>query len=238
MSLKLTGTMLFLTVLACLAFSYPKASVQAQGPIFAAPDSGSQSLAAIVYSQPPTVTGILLQSSRWVTNTDDDQYVWNDFTLPVTQMMTDVNWRGGYDPSHDGFGGPVADFTVAIYPSIVGGSSQTLSIRPSSNTRWEETLARRLLGHSPAQRCTTTNSACPPHSRPRAGTKYWVQIEAFQQNVPDWGIAAGTGGDGKYFRRIANVGDIYYQIGSGDAAFTLLGPLTFVQTIYLPLIIN
>jgi len=50
-----------------------------------------------------------------------------------------------------------------------------------------------------------------------AGTKYWIQIEALQHAIPDWEIAAGTGGNGRYFRRSA-YGD---QNVTGDAAFSL-----------------
>jgi hypothetical protein len=51
-----------------------------------------------------------------------------------------------------------------------------------------------------------------------AGTKYWIQIEALQHAIPDWFIAAGAGGDGKYYRRIPHG---QYQTVDGDAAFSL-----------------
>jgi uncharacterized membrane protein len=52
-----------------------------------------------------------------------------------------------------------------------------------------------------------------------------VQIEAIQNGIPDWGLAAGTGGDNKHFRGMAVAGDIHYDAPAGDAAFTLLGPV-------------
>jgi hypothetical protein len=54
-----------------------------------------------------------------------------------------------------------------------------------------------------------------------AGTKYWVRIEASQQGIPDWGLSSGTGGSGKYFRKMVNVSDVYYAIVSGDTTFSL-----------------
>jgi spore coat protein A, manganese oxidase len=57
------------------------------------------------------------------------------------------------------------------------------------------------------------------------GVKYWVQIEAFQHGIPDWSIAAAASGDGRYFRRIAAVGDTYYQLVPGDATFSLIGSI-------------
>ena len=54
-----------------------------------------------------------------------------------------------------------------------------------------------------------------------ASSNYWIQIEATQQGIPDWGIATGTG-NGYHFLRTAYVGDIFFTLGAGDAAFTLL----------------
>ena len=57
-----------------------------------------------------------------------------------------------------------------------------------------------------------------------AGTTYWVQIEALHGGIPNWGLAAGAGGNNKHFRGVANAGDIFYQLAPGDVAFALLGP--------------
>jgi hypothetical protein len=56
-----------------------------------------------------------------------------------------------------------------------------------------------------------------------AGALYWVQIEAVQSAVPDWGLAQGTKpvGDGhwEYFKQI-NV----FSTSAGDTAFEVIGP--------------
>jgi hypothetical protein len=54
-----------------------------------------------------------------------------------------------------------------------------------------------------------------------AGRKYWIQIEALQNDYPDWAIVAGTGGDGSHFMRMAYVGHFGNSSAPGDAAFTL-----------------
>ena len=75
--------------------------------------------------------------------------------------------------------------------------------------------------------------ALPAPFQAAAGTKYWVQIEAYQPGAPDWGLAAATGGDGQYFRRLEGDG-FNYQIARGDAAFTLVGPGADGYRLYLP----
>jgi hypothetical protein len=184
---------------------------------------GSPARAATVYSQPPAASGALLQSSWWDPDGSDyDQYVWDAFVLGADAAITQIRWRGGYDPTRFGSGGPVIDFTIAIYPSIPAGIQPNVVNPPLADYQAggsaSETPAGSI-GGTPMYDYTFT---LPVPFHASAGTKYWVQIEAWQHGIPDWSMAAGAGGDGSYFRRIANVGDIFYQTVSGDAAFTLL----------------
>jgi hypothetical protein len=80
--------------------------------------------------------------------------------------------------------------------------------------------------------------ALPTPFTATAGVKYWVQIEGIQNGPADWGIVAGSGGNGVHFSAIPGVGDFNFNISPGDAAFTLLGPglLTGQYRIYLPYI--
>jgi len=85
---------------------------------------GAQSLpTAVLYSQPPSSSGTLYHSS-WMDpdGSDWDQWVWDSFILPSTQAISEIQWRGGFDPAYLGSGGPVIDFTAAIYPSIAAGT--------------------------------------------------------------------------------------------------------------------
>ena len=59
-----------------------------------------------------------------------DQWVWDGFTFAWTQAITQLQWRGGYDPAWLGSGGPVFNFTVGIYASIPAGSEPDVSQPP------------------------------------------------------------------------------------------------------------
>jgi len=85
----------------------------------------------VVYSQPPRPEGGLLQSSlRDPDDVTTDQWVWDGFTLDSSHAITEVQWRGGYDPARLGSGGPVFDFTVEIYPSRPSGTEPNLTDPP------------------------------------------------------------------------------------------------------------
>jgi hypothetical protein len=157
-----------------------------------------------------------------------DQWAWDGFTLDWTQAITEVQWRGGYDPAWLGSGGAVFNFTVAIYASIPSGSQPDLSqpplMRHEVGGNANETPAEVLGG----VQMYSYRYTLPTPFQAAAQTKYWVQIEAYQHGAaPDWGLSKGTGGDSQYFRRIAGP---TFQIVTGDAAFELLGPLTVTPT--------
>jgi hypothetical protein len=67
----------------------------------------------------------------------------------------------------------------------------------------------------------------PEGFRAVAGTKYWVEIVAWQGLTPtyhwppDWSLAYGTGGNGSHFRGIGGTGLIFQTI-SNDTAFSLV----------------
>ena len=127
----------------------------------------------------------------------------------------------------------MVDFSVAIYASITGGSQPDVTQPP---------LVEYLTGGNAGQTPAGTFGGVPMYDyafvlpaqfQATAGTPYWVQIEAYQHGLPDWGITGGSGGDGSHFLRYSVVGDIHYQIVQGDASFTLLGPNAGYQ-VYLP----
>ena len=185
--------------------------------------------AVVVYSQPPSSAGGLLQSSmRDPDGSASDQWAWDDFTLGWTQPITEVQWRGGYDPAKLGSGGPVVDFTLAIYPTNLTGLEPDVAHPPLVHYQ-----VGGNAGETPAEVLGGVQTydyrfTLPAPFQAAAGTKYWVQIEALQPGAPDWGLSKATGGDGHYFRKLADEG--IYQRVTGDAAFTLLGPLTVTPT--------
>ncbi len=62
--------------------------------------------AGVVFEQPHDGSGALLMSSRYQPNgTDYDQFVWDSFSVPTAQAVTEIRWRGGYDPGMAYWGG-------------------------------------------------------------------------------------------------------------------------------------
>ncbi len=194
--------------------------------------------AVVVYSQPPNPSGgILLSSLRDPDGSATDQWAWDGFKFVWTQPITEIHWRGGYDPARLGSGGPVFDFTVDIYASNAAGTQPDITNPPLVNHHVggnaNETPAEVLGG----MQTYDYQFILPAPFQAAADTKYWVQIEAYQSGPPDWGLSAGMSGDGSYFRRIPGQG-ANYQLVSGDAAFTLLAPSFAGQRFYLPMILR
>jgi hypothetical protein len=179
----------------------------------------------LVYSQPHNGTGNTLQSSYWNPDGSDyDQYVWDGFLIPDGATITQIRWRGGYPGMSNTTGGNIASFRVAIYASIPAGSQPDLgylytgpivSYTVSGNA--QETYAGTFSGTVLYDyRFNLPNAFVAV-----AGTRYWLQIEAWQNGIPNWGMATGTGGNGTHFHRWSAAGDAWYSTGSGDAAFSL-----------------
>jgi hypothetical protein len=179
--------------------------------------------AGVIFSQPPGPSGKLLQSSlRDPDGSAIDQWAWDDFALGQTQTISEVRWRGGYDPARLGSGGPVVDFTLAIYPSNLTGSQPDVAHPPLVHYQFGGNAAETPADVSGGVQIYDYHFRLPVPFQAAAGTKYWIQIEAFQHGVPDWGLSAGMGGGGHYFRKLADEG--IYQSVTGDAAFTQLAP--------------
>ncbi len=183
----------------------------------------------VVYSQPPRPAGGLFQSSlRDPDGSASDQWAWDDFTLGWSQTITEVQWRGGYDPAKLGSGGRVVDFTVAIYPSNLTGFEPDVTRPPLVDYQIGGNAGEAAAAVLGGVQTYDYRFTLPVPFQAAAGTKYWVQIEALQGGAPDWGLSRATGGDGHYFRKLADEG--IYQHATGDTAFTLLGPLTVTPT--------
>jgi hypothetical protein len=180
----------------------------------------------VIYSQPPKAGGGLLPTSlRDPGGSDLDRVVWDNIGFENAQTIGEVRWRGGYDPAGKGAGGPVHDFTIEIFQSIPAGSEPDLAVAPFVHYRVggnaEETPAEVLGG----VQTYSYRFELPEPFEAAAATTYWIQIEAFQAGVPDWGISVGTGtlGDGRHFRGTAD--GYYYQLVLEDAAIELLSPV-------------
>lgn len=184
------------------------------------------SAAGVIYSQPPKPDGGLIQSSlRDPDGSATDRSIWDSFVLERAQTIAEVHWRGGYDPAKSGSGGPVQDFTVDIFPSIPAGSEPAIAGQPLVHYR-----VGGNAGETPAEVLGGVQTydyrlALPAPFQVTAGTRYWLQIEAYQSGAPDWGLSAASGGDGKHYGGSGPSGEGYiFRFASGDAAFTLLTP--------------
>ena len=186
--------------------------------------------AAVVYSQPPAGFG-LLPAAWWTPNGSDyDQYAWDSFSLTSSAPVTEVKWRGGF-----GYGNTtnsITGFTITFYSSIGGNSQPNIATAPP--------LATYTVSGNPGQTSAGTVGGYPMYDydfvlptpfQAVAGTVYWIQIEASQAGIPDWCLAGGSGGNGSYFRQFAYVGDKFFTMGSGDAAFTLLTADTAIYSV-------
>jgi hypothetical protein len=193
----------------------------------------SAAAALPVYNQPLGSLGTLYHSSLWdPVGGNYNQYVFDDFTLPAPQDISEITWYGGFDPVYAGSGGPVADFQVGIYPTAPG-MSPDLSKGPLVEYMTGGNAGQTAVGTFGGNLIYRYGFALPVSFHAAAGTRYWIQIEAFQHGLPDWCIAAGTGGDGYYFRRIS---DAFVQTLPGDAAFALLATPTLPFKLHLPII--
>lgn len=190
--------------------------------------------AATVFEQAHDGSGSLHMSSRYQPNgTDYDQFVWDAFTLPSAQAVTEIRWRGGYDPNMSYWDGQIVNFHVSIYESIAAGSEPYLGPGYPHNPA---TLVAYDTGDKAGELSVGTFNGVPMFDyhfvlptvfQAQAGKKYWVQIEAeFAGGIPSWGFA--NGGNGSHFRRIASQADYYFQNAPGDAALSIVagdGPI-------------
>lgn len=179
-----------------------------------------------VFAQPvdPNVK-LILSAWRSPDGSDNDQYVWDNFTLPADATITEVHWFGTYDPMRFGAGGPVLDFTVRIFPSTVSGLEPAVANPPLVQYQTGGNAGETSSGAVAGATLYDYQFKLPTPFAASAGVKYWVQIEAFQQgSQPDWCLVTGTGGDGNHFRKTSGAGgDSLYRAYPGDVVFYLQG---------------
>ncbi|HPO92013.1 MAG TPA: hypothetical protein PL072_00955 [Phycisphaerales bacterium] len=187
------------------------------------------SFAVDVYSQPPTNSGALIQSSWWDPDGSDwDIWIWDSFILPSSQAVTEVRWRGGYI-NNQYLSGPAFQFEVSIYPSIAANSQPDVVGGPLVRYRPPNNCGETLVGTFGGKALFDYHYALPSAFQATGGVKYWVLIKAYQHGIPDWGLSTATGGNGSHFRWLE--GGPYYQNAPGDAAFTLVGSSAATVTI-------
>ena len=236
---------LLLVLLAALLLSW--SSIRAYGRAQASTDEtlrgidAPTTIAATIFTQPILPNGILYQSSFLDPNgSNNDKIVWDNFTLPVTASITEINWAGGYDPLKGGAGGPVLDFNVKIYPSIPAGTEPAIAYPPLVEYQIGGNAGQTSIGTMGGIHMYSYTFILPAPFVASAGVKYWVHIEALQTGSnPDWGLAAGAGGEGSHYLKEKGAGgDVRYHSVPGDASFSLIGIGNAPASIWLPLIIK
>ena len=194
--------------------------------------------AVIVYNQPPRPAGgLLLSSLRDPDGSAADQWAWDGFKLTWPQTISEIRWRGAYDPARHGSGGPVAAFVIELYPSIASGAQPNVSQPPLAHYEVGGNAGERLSEMLGGAQTYEYGFILPEPFVAAAGVKYWLQIQAYQSGSPDWGLASAMNGDGSYFRRIPGQG-ANYQLVAGDAAFMLLAANSTIRRVYLPLVLT
>lgn len=197
------------------------ASVATGYPAWAADSNGTG--AGFGYRQSPDSSGRLFQSSRWGSEGSDyDAFVWDSFELKANQMIREIVWQGGYDPNKARSGGPVTEFQITFCASIPAGTQPNVVNSPLAEYVTDGKAGETPAGPRGGTQTFEYRFVLPTPFAAEAGKKYWIQIEAVQQGIPTWGLAAATGGDGRHFRRVAGVGDFTYQSALGDASFSLV----------------
>lgn len=174
--------------------------------------------AGLLYEQPHTGTGTVYRSA-WVPpdGTVYDEYLWDNFTLPGNQAITEIRWRGGHDPQFSSLNASLLGFRIRIYPSIAGGSQPDVTSPPLCSYQSTDTCGETPAGVFGGTTLNDYHFTLPSPFQATGGTRYWLQITANESGFPKWGFAAGSGGNGSHFRKL----EYQYQSISGDTAFSL-----------------
>ncbi|MFO7696146.1 MAG: cupredoxin domain-containing protein [Anaerolineae bacterium] len=186
----------------------------------------TQSGAAVIWSQPIKAGGELIPAS-WKDPgaSETDRFVWENFGFENAQTISEVRWRGGYDPALNGSGGAVVKFSVDIYTSIPAGSEPDLAQAPLVHYIMDGNAEETPAGDLNGVPIYDYRFVLPEYFEAEPATTYWIQIQAFQYGDPDWGLVTGSGtlGDGRHFRSTAY--GYYYQLVLEDIALEFLAPV-------------
>ncbi len=165
-------------------------------------------------------------TSAWVApdGTDSDTYAYNDFTLPTTESITEVRWRGGY-----GYGAPFGkayQFTITFFATNITGSEPLITTLPDpygepclANYQVAGNAGETYAGVAGGVTMYDYRYVLPTAFVATGGVKYWIRIVAWQNGYPDWGPSKGDGGNGSHFHY--STGSHMFSNWPGDTSFTL-----------------
>jgi hypothetical protein len=183
----------------------------------------------IVFSQPPTSSGILMLSSYQAPdgNVDGMEYRFEKFVLTSTSNISQLRWRGGYVGNNQA-GNPVVEFVIKFYAATANGFYPDLASPVLKKYVIADQAGETAAGVVEGVQLFDYAVTLPSSFTATAGVYYWIQIEASQYGLPlTWGFASGGAGDNAHYRK---VGNSYYG-GAGDLAITLSSAVPTSYTI-------
>lgn len=162
----------------------------------------SQSFGVVIFEYPPDPAGGMGMSSWFPPNgSDNDIWSYEKFVLPTSVPITEVRWRGGYQPA--GYG-QLTDFTVTFFASTAPNGFSPDCGLPGE---FEVYLAKYQVGGLAGQTYAGSfggvamydyQFTLPTPFQATAGVTYWIRVEGETAGQPFWGVAAGTGGNGAH----------------------------------------
>jgi hypothetical protein len=183
----------------------------------------SPSLGVMVFELPPDPAGGVGHSSWFPPDgSDNDIYSYEKFLLDSSVPITEVRWRGGYQPA--GFG-QLTDFTVTFmastapngfYPDCgIPGEFEVYLVKYQVGGLAGQTYAGSFGGVAMYDYQYTL----PQPFQATAGVTYWIRIEGETAGQPFWGVASGTGGNGSHIEYAT--GTTMFSNWPHDLAFSL-----------------
>lgn len=145
--------------------------------------------------------------------------------MPTAQAVTEIRWRGGYDPQMAYWGGNILNFKVSIYESTPGLSQPYLGpgypVTPATLVSYDtgDKAGETSAGMFGGVEMYDYHVTLPSSFHAVAGTTYWIQIEASQAIYPlNWGFQSGVGGNGSHFLHTTGAP---FTNRTGDLSITL-----------------
>ena len=187
-----------------------KKTISVLGLVFLMALAAASAQAAVVYSQPFDGTGNAYGSQNDAAGFGLFAQVFDDFTLGASASINQVSWTGEYfnPPSQ----GAISAFTVGFYADNGGQPGLLLD-----TANFVGTANETLLGTAGGFPVYTYDVALGTPFAATGGTKYWFSVYPDLAFPPQWGIFAGSGGNGSSWQ-------VFFGSGgplAADMAFTL-----------------
>lgn len=217
-----------LLLAALLWVGFATYSPAANAPIYVQPPIDPSAWPVVLSGESKPYSPGMYQSAG--NGNDYDRFVWDNLTLPDSHTITEIQWRGGYDPyvEFGGYGRPVADFCITISTTAgpIGGPIAFYDFDTGIGNAGETFVGSYYAGMYGPTSVYDYDYVLPTPFTVTGGTEYWISIQAFQSGVPDWGPSVASGPDDQHVGSYINVaGGTNWHTFTGDTAFTLIGPV-------------